>query len=79
MLSPSTGDPVNTDCPPLADVGPVLGAGKGGRHQGRELHLARPTGLMGYRLAADEEPRTGMPELFHAEAWYKRAVFDTAR
>jgi carboxylate-amine ligase len=27
---------------------------------------SRPTGLMGYRLAAyDEEPRTGMPELFH--------------
>ncbi len=27
---------------------------------------SRPTGLMGYRLAAyDEEPRTGMPEVFH--------------
>jgi glutamate---cysteine ligase / carboxylate-amine ligase len=27
---------------------------------------SQPTGLMGYRLAAyDEEPRTGMPELFH--------------
>jgi glutamate---cysteine ligase / carboxylate-amine ligase len=27
---------------------------------------SRPTGLKGYRLAAyDEEPRTGMPELFH--------------
>jgi glutamate---cysteine ligase / carboxylate-amine ligase len=29
---------------------------------------SRPTGLMGYRLAAfDEEPRTGIPELFHDE------------
>jgi len=29
---------------------------------------SRPTGLMGYRLAAyDEEPRTGMPELFRSK------------
>jgi carboxylate-amine ligase len=35
--------------------------------------LSRPTGLMGYRLAAyDEEPRTGMPELFH-----DKKAFDT--
>jgi carboxylate-amine ligase len=34
---------------------------------------SRPTGLMGYRLAAyDEEPRTGMPELFH-----DKKAFDT--
>jgi glutamate---cysteine ligase / carboxylate-amine ligase len=34
---------------------------------------SRPTGLMGYRLAAyDEEPRTGMPELFR-----DRKAFDT--
>jgi glutamate---cysteine ligase / carboxylate-amine ligase len=34
---------------------------------------SRPTGLMGYRLAAyDEEPRTGIPELFH-----DRKAFDT--
>jgi carboxylate-amine ligase len=36
---------------------------------------SRPTGLMGYRLAAyDEEPRTGMPELFHVKAEFDAYV-----
>jgi carboxylate-amine ligase len=36
---------------------------------------SRPTGLMGYRLAAyDEEPRTGMPELFHDRKEYDAYV-----
>jgi glutamate---cysteine ligase / carboxylate-amine ligase len=36
---------------------------------------SRPTGLMGYRLAAyDEEPRTGMPELFHAKSEFDAYV-----
>ncbi len=36
---------------------------------------SRPTGLMGYRLAAyDEEPRTGMPELFHDKAAFDAYV-----
>ena len=36
---------------------------------------SRPTGLMGYRLAAyGEEPRTGMPELFHDRKEYDAYV-----